>query len=111
MDCIFCKIINGNIPSNKVYEDDSILAFHDLNPQAPVHVIIIPKCHVESMNAIDETNSAVIAKIYEKIPVIAEELGLDNGYRIIANCGSDGGQTVFHLHFHLIGGRKLLWQN
>lgn len=107
MDCIFCKIINGDIPSKKVYEDDNTLAFHDLNPQTPVHVLIIPKQHIESTNAVDETNSTAIAKLFEKIPTIAKELKLDNGYRVITNCGTDGCQSVMHLHFHIMGGKKL----
>lgn len=107
MDCIFCKIIAGEIPSNKVYEDDTVLAFHDINPQMPVHVIIIPKAHVASAADVNEENSAVISHIFEVIAKIAKELGLDNGYRIINNCGEDGGQTVKHLHFHLLGGEKL----
>jgi len=107
MDCIFCKIIAGDIPSAKVYEDGDMLAFRDLNPQAPVHVLIIPKCHIESVDAIDETNSAAVAKIFAKIPVIANKLELTNGYRVITNCGSDGCQSVLHLHFHLLGGKQL----
>lgn len=108
--CIFCKIINGEIPSNKVYEDDCILAFSDIDPQAPVHVIIIPKEHITSANAINKENSSVIAYIFEKIPEIAKKLGVfESGYRIINNCGADGGQTVEHIHFHLMGGRPCLW--
>jgi Diadenosine tetraphosphate (Ap4A) hydrolase and other HIT family hydrolases len=109
MDCIFCKIINGDIPSTKVYEDDNVLAFNDLNPIAPVHVLIIPKTHIESANAVDENNSLAVAKLFEKIPVIAKKLNLTNGYRVITNCGSDGGQSVLHLHFHLLGGKQLPW--
>ena len=108
--CIFCKIINGEIPSNKVYEDDTILAFYDIEPQAPVHVIIIPKEHITSANAITKENSKVIAYIFEKIPEIAKKLGVfESGYRIINNCGADGGQTVEHIHFHMMGGRPCLW--
>ncbi len=106
MDCLFCKIINGDIPSNKVYEDDKILAFHDIAPQAPTHVIIIPKTHIACADEIDEDNCAVVGHIFSKIPVIAKELGLD-GYRIINNCKENGGQTVMHLHFHLLGGKTL----
>ena len=106
MDCIFCKIANGDIPSNKVYEDDKILAFHDINPQTPVHVIIIPKTHIACADDIDDSNCVVVGHIFSKIPVIAEKLGLD-GYRIINNCKENGGQTVMHLHFHLMGGKKL----
>lgn len=107
MDCVFCKITNGSIPSKKVYEDDKILAFYDLEPQAPVHVLIIPKEHIACANEITSENSAVVAYIFEKIPQIAKSLGLSSGYRIVNNCGSDGGQTVFHMHFHLLGGKKL----
>ena len=108
--CIFCKIINGEIPSNKVYEDDTILAFYDIEPQAPVHVIIIPKEHITSANAITEENIKVVAYIFEKIPEIAKKLGIfESGYRIINNCGKDGGQTVEHIHFHMMGGRPCLW--
>lgn len=107
MDCIFCKIINGEIPSKKVYEDDQILAFYDLEPQAPTHVLIIPKNHIESVNGITPENSGAVAHLFEKAPEIAKELGLKTGYRLVTNCGADGGQTVFHLHFHLLGGTKL----
>lgn len=107
MDCIFCKIIKGEIPSNKVYEDETVLAFHDIAPQMPVHVIVIPKQHIECAAEINESNSAVVAHIFEVIAKIGKDMGLVNGYRIINNCGEDGGQTVKHLHFHLLGGEKL----
>ncbi len=107
MDCLFCKIIEGEIPSNKVYEDDKILAFHDISPMAPVHVVIIPKEHICCADKLNEKNSQVVAHIFSKIPEIAKSLNLDNGYRIVNNCKEDGGQTVFHLHFHLLGGKKL----
>lgn len=106
-DCVFCKIINGDIPSNKVYEDERIIAIHDLSPQAPVHVLFIPKEHICCADALDESNSDVVAHIFAKIPVVAKELGLENGYRVVNNCGEDGGQTVMHIHFHLLGGKKL----
>lgn len=106
-DCVFCKIINGEIPSNKAYEDERIIAIHDLSPQAPVHVLFIPKEHICCADALDETNADVVAHIFSKIPVIAKELGLSGGYRVVNNCGADGGQTVMHLHFHLLGGKKL----
>ena len=106
-DCIFCKIAAGEISSDKVYEDDRIIAINDLNPMAPVHVLFIPKEHICCANAITEENSDIIAHIFTKIPVVAKELGLENGYRIVNNCGEDGGQTVMHLHFHLLGGKKL----
>jgi len=110
MDCIFCKIIAGDIPSSKVYEDDKILAFRDVNPQAPVHVLIVPKMHIACADEITEENSGVVAHIFAKIPMIAKEAGATNGYRIINNCGEDGAQTVKHLHFHLLGGKKLTEQ-
>ena len=107
MDCLFCKIIAGEIPSKKVYEDDMCYSFHDINPQAPVHVLIIPKIHVCCTDAVDESNSAYVAHIFEVIPKIARELGLSDGYRVITNCGENGCQSVKHLHFHILGGKKL----
>lgn len=107
MDCIFCKIINGDIPSNKVYEDEQILAFHDIAPQAPVHVIVIPKKHIQSADEINSENSEIVAKIFEAIPSVAKKCGLENGYRIITNIGEDGCQSVKHMHFHILGGKKL----
>lgn len=107
MDCVFCKIVDGVIPSKKVYEDDRILAFYDLEPQAPVHVLFIPKEHIAGADELTEENSGVISHIFTVIPKIAKELGLENGYRVVNNCGEDGGQTVRHLHFHLLGGKKL----
>ena len=106
-DCIFCKIAAGEIPSNKVYEDEKILAFYDLAPQAPVHVLIIPKEHICCVDALDADNSAVVGYIFSKIPEITKSLGIENGYRVVTNCKEDGGQSVFHLHFHLLGGKKL----
>lgn len=106
-DCIFCKIICGQIPSKKVYEDESVLAFYDLNPQAPVHVLVIPKEHIASCDAVNEDNSAFVAKIFESIPKIAASLGLSEGYRVITNTGKHACQTVKHLHFHLLGGVQL----
>ncbi len=107
MDCIFCKIIAGEIPSNKAYEDSDMLAFHDINPQAPTHILVIPKMHIASADAIAADNAAIVAKIFAKIPAIAAEAGLTNGYRIITNVGEDGCQSVKHLHFHILGGKKL----
>lgn len=109
MDCIFCKIVNGEIPSTKVYEDDTVIAFNDLSPQAPVHVLVIPKEHITSAADITEENSGVVAHIFEVIAKIAKEKGLDDGYRIVNNCGDSAGQTVKHLHFHLMGGREFTW--
>ena len=107
MDCLFCKIVAGEIPSNKVYEDDDMLAFRDISPEAPCHVLVVPKKHIGSMDEINAENSAVIAKIFEKIPEIARLGGATNGYRVLSNCGKDGGQTVMHLHFHVLGGVEL----
>ena len=106
-DCLFCKIIAGEIPSTKVYEDDKVYAFRDINPQAPVHVLVLPKEHMDSANAITAENVGNVAAVFEAIPKIAAAEGLSSGYRVINNCGADGGQTVMHIHFHLIGGRKL----
>ena len=105
--CIFCKIINGEIPSKKAYEDDKILAFHDINPQAPVHILVIPKEHIPSVDGINKENSSIVAYIFEKIPFIANEAGITNGYRVISNCGADACQSVPHLHFHILGGAPL----
>ena len=107
MGCLFCQIIEGSIPSEKVYEDDDILAFKDINPEAPVHILVIPKKHIDSADKITPDNSAVVAKIFETIPRIAESAKLSNGYRIITNVGRDGGQSVTHLHFHILGGAEL----
>ena len=107
MNCLFCKIIAGEIPSTKVYEDELCFAFRDIAPQAPTHILVVPKAHIESMNGISAENSAVVAHIFEVIPKIAEAEGLANGYRVVSNCGPDAGQTVFHLHFHILGGKTL----
>lgn len=109
MDCIFCKIAAGEIPSTKVYEDDTVVAFNDLDPQTPVHVLIIPKEHIASAAEINESNSAVVAHIFEVAAKIAAEKGLKDGFRIVNNCGDSAGQSVKHLHFHLMGGRDFGW--
>ena len=107
-DCIFCKIINGEIPSKKIYEDDKVLAFYDISPEAPVHFLVIPKEHIESVNHINEVNSDIISHIFLVINKLAKELKIDEtGYRIVNNCGVDGGQTVKHIHFHVLGAREL----
>ena len=106
-NCLFCKIIKGDIPSAKVYEDDHCYAFRDINPQAPTHILVIPKEHIESVNAVSAENSAVVAHIFEVIPQIAKAENLEGGYRVVSNCGRDAGQTVFHLHFHILGGKEL----
>ena len=107
MDCLFCKIVAGEIPSTRVYEDDMVLAFRDIAPQAPTHILVIPKAHIASVAEISGDNSGVVAHIFEVIPQIARAEGLDSGYRVVSNCGEDAGQTVHHLHFHILGGRKL----
>ena len=107
MDCLFCSIINGSIPSKKVYEDEKCYAFYDINPQAPVHFLVVPKLHISSANEVNGENSVYVSHIFTVIPKIAEELGLKNGYRIITNIGEDGCQSVKHLHFHVLGGKKL----
>lgn len=107
MDCIFCKIIAGEIPSSKVYENEYVYAFKDINPMAPVHILVVPKEHICCADKITQENSINVAKIFEAIPEIAKEQGLTNGYRIINNCGEDGCQSVKHLHFHILGGKKL----
>lgn len=107
-NCLFCKIIEGSIPSTKVYEDDTMLAFRDINPVAPVHILMLPKNHIASANDITNENSSVISHIFVTASKIAKKLGIsEDGYRIVNNCGENGGQTVKHLHFHLIGGKKL----
>lgn len=109
-DCLFCKIIDGEIPSKKVYEDDLVYAFYDIAPQAPSHVVIVPKIHLDSANEITFENSKYVARIFEVVPKIAKELGFsERGYRVVNNCGEDGLQSVKHLHFHLMGGRKFSW--
>ena len=107
MDCIFCKIIAGDIPSSKVYEDEQCYAFYDIEPQAPTHFLVVPKEHICCTDAVDESNSRYVAKCFEAVAKIARAEGLENGYRVINNCGADGGQTVMHLHFHILGGVKL----
>lgn len=107
MDCLFCKIISGEIPSKKVYEDEWVYSFKDINPQTPVHILVIPKEHICCIDEVNSSNSSYVARIFEAIPKIAAEAGLTNGYRVISNCGDDACQTVKHLHFHIMGGRKL----
>ena len=107
MNCLFCKIIAGDIPSTKVYEDELVLAFRDIAPQAPTHILVIPKAHIPSAAAVTAENSAVVAHIFEVIPQIARAEGLEGGFRVVSNCGDDAGQTVHHLHFHILGGKKL----
>lgn len=107
-DCLFCRIIKGEIPCNKVYEDDEVLAFYDINPAAPIHILFIPKKHITSLAEIEKEDERIIGKIYGIINKIAEEQGFkEDGYRVIVNCGKNGGQEVMHLHFHLLAGKEL----
>lgn len=111
MDCIFCKIIAGEIPSKKVYEDDRMLAFHDINPIAPLHVLVIPKKHISSLLAIQPEDKDLIGELHLALQNVAKEMGVaDSGFRVISNTGTHGQQTVHHLHYHLIGGRQLEWK-
>ena len=106
-NCLFCKIIAGDIPSTKVYEDERILAFRDIAPQAPTHILVIPKAHIPSVDGVTAENADVVAHIFTVIPTIAKAEGLEGGYRVVSNCGADAGQTVHHLHFHILGGKVL----
>ncbi len=109
MDCLFCKIINGDIPSKKAYEDEKVYAFYDIDPKAPTHILIIPKEHIKSAAEITEANSGVVAHIFEVSAKLAKEFGLEDGFRLVTNCGDAAGQSVKHLHFHLLGGRDFTW--
>lgn len=109
MDCIFCKIVNGEIPSNKAYEDESVLAFYDLEPQAPTHILVIPKEHITSAACVTPENSAVVARIFEVIAKLAKDFDMKDGFRVVTNCGDSAGQSVKHLHFHLMAGREFTW--
>ena len=106
-DCIFCKIISGEIPSTKVYEDELCYAFRDINPMAPTHILVVPKAHVQDVNGINRENNGIVSHIFEIIPQLAAREGLTSGYRVVSNCGPDAGQTVPHLHFHILGGKQL----
>lgn len=108
-DCLFCKIVAGEIPSTKIYEDDYVYAFADIAPQAPFHAIVIPKVHISSADEINRENSVNVAKVFEAVAKIAKQENLENGYRVVNNCGEDGGQTVHHIHFHLLARRNLAW--
>ena len=106
--CVFCKIVNGELPAKVVYEDDLVMAFHDINPQAPVHILVIPKEHIPTLNDLEERHKELIGHIFWVIKKIAQELGIaESGYRVIVNCNRDGGQEVYHLHYHLLGGKPL----
>lgn len=108
-DCLFCKMVEGTIEIDFIYEDDKVVAFNDINPEAPVHILVIPKEHIESADEINHENSHLIAHIFEVINKIARDKKLDNGYRIVNNCKEDGGQSIDHIHFHLLAGRQLTW--
>lgn len=109
-DCLFCKIAAGQIPSNKLYEDDTLLAFHDIDPQAPVHFLVIPKRHIPSVAALTEADAALLGHVYAVIAALCRQLGVDeSGYRVVTNVGEDGGQSVKHLHFHVLAKRGLAW--
>ena len=106
-DCLFCKIVAGEIPSTKVYEDETVLAFRDINPQAPTHVLVIPKAHISGVSEITAENSALAAHCLEVAAIVAKQENLTGGFRVVSNCGDDAGQTVHHLHFHVLGGKQL----
>lgn len=109
-DCLFCKIAAGDIPSNKLFEDDQLLAFYDIDPQAPVHFLVIPKKHIDSAAVLTEDDAVLLGHIYAVIAQLAARLGIaENGYRVVTNVGADGGQSVKHLHFHVLAGRSLAW--
>jgi len=109
MNCLFCNIIKGDIESTFVYEDDKVIAFNDINPQAPVHILIVPKVHIRSNDDLDENTAPLVGHIFLVAKMLAKEYGLNQGYRIVNNCKDDGGQSVDHIHFHLLGKRKMLW--
>lgn len=109
-DCLFCKIVSGEMDTDFVYSDDKVVAFEDINPQAPVHLLIVPKNHIEDLNQLEEIDGDLIAHIYQVAKKLAAEKDIaESGYRIVSNCGDDGGQTVYHIHFHLLGGRAMQW--
>lgn len=108
-DCLFCKIANGEIPSEFLYEDDDLVAFRDIDPQAPVHILLVPKAHIESAQALTEADGALLGKLYCVAARLAADAGLEKGYRVVTNVGAEGGQSVAHLHFHLLGGRQMGW--
>lgn len=109
-DCIFCKIVSGDIPSTKIFEDEQVIAFRDINPQAPTHVLVVPKRHIPGVNELTEANEALVGHVYGVISKLVRELGIDeSGYRVVVNSGADGQQSVPHLHFHVLGGRLLAW--
>ncbi len=108
MNCLFCSIAEGNIPSKKVYEDELVYAFYDIDPQAPVHFLVIPKTHIDSVAAVNEENSSIVAHCFEVISKVTKEMGIDS-FRVVSNCGEQAGQSVPHLHFHVLAGRDMTW--
>ncbi len=109
-DCLFCKMVSGAIAPDKVYEDDQVLAFRDINPQAPVHVLVVPKEHIATLNELDDEHRPLIGRMVQAAAKVAAQEGVgDSGYRTIMNCNADGGQTVFHIHLHLLAGRRMHW--
>lgn len=109
MDCLFCSIATKDIPSAMIYEDDKVMAFKDINPQAPVHFLVVPKVHIKSLDQIGEEHDGLISHMMRLIPKLAKEQGIEKGYRVVNNCGPEGGQTVDHIHFHVLGKRDMLW--
>jgi histidine triad (HIT) family protein len=109
MDCLFCRIADKDIPSDLIYEDELVVAFKDINPQAPVHFLVVPKIHIGTLDDISTVQDPLIAHIMRLIPKLVKDQGITNGYRVVNNCGSDGGQTVHHIHFHVLGKREMLW--
>ena len=109
MSCLFCRIIAGEIPASKVYEDERLVAFNDINPQAPTHVLVVPRRHIATLNDLQPGDDALVGEMTRRAAAIAQERGLGGGYRTVFNCNADAGQTVFHIHLHLLGGRKLSW--
>lgn len=108
-DCLFCKIVDKKIPADIVYRDDNVVAFRDINPQAPVHLLVVPVKHIEKLTDTQAADGKMLATIYTTIQKLAKEFKLDNGFRVVTNCGDDGGQTVYHIHFHILGQRQLKW--
>ena len=109
-DCLFCKIINQEVPATRVYEDEHVIAFDDINPQAPIHKLIIPKCHIHNMNELESDHNELLGHMFQAAKKLASDLGIaDDGYRVVMNCNEGAGQTVFHIHLHLLGGRKMQW--
>jgi len=110
MSCLFCRVVSGEIPAKKVYEDETLVAFHDVNPQAPVHILIVPRRHIATLNDLTQADESLIGSMHRRAASIARELGIaDRGYRTVFNCNSEAGQSVFHIHLHVLGGRPMTW--